>query len=76
MSKSLERALQRFRSRPAGGVPGDVAGRISAAASQAAMEQRMDSVERELGEVKSRVNGLIFLVAGTVVTQLLMKVLS
>lgn len=32
MSKTLERALQRFRSRPAGGVPGDVAGRISAKA--------------------------------------------
>ena len=40
------------------------------------MEARMRSVERELGEVKSRVNGLIFLVAGTVVTQVLMKVLA
>ncbi len=76
MSRSLERAFQRFRPQPADGVRSDVAGRISMAASQAAMEARMRSVERELGEVKSRVNGLIFLVAGTVVTQVLMKVLA
>lgn len=76
MSKSLEKALQRFRSRPADGVHSDVAGRVSAAASQAAMEQRMSNLERDVIEVKNRVNGLIFLVAGTVVTQVLMKVLA
>lgn len=76
MSKSLEGALQRFRSRPAGGVASEVAGRISAAVFEAAMEQRMRNLEQDVGEVKNRVNGLIFLAVGTVVTQVLMKVLA
>jgi hypothetical protein len=76
MSKSLEKTLQRFRSRPTGGVTGEVAGRIASAAKEAVMEQRMSNLERDVGEVKNRVNGLIFLVAGTAVTQVLMKVLA
>ena len=40
------------------------------------MELRLGNVERELGEVKGRVNGLIFLVAGTVVTQVVLKLVQ
>lgn len=82
MSRSLERALQRFRTRPADGDPdgsvgrGDVASRVSTAAFQAATGERMRNLEREMGDIKNRVNGLIFLVAGTVITQLLVRVLA
>jgi len=37
---------------------------------------RLRHVERDMGDIKNRVNGLIFLVAGTVITQLLMRVLA
>jgi hypothetical protein len=40
------------------------------------MEQRMRNLERDMGDIKTRVNGLIFLVAGTAITQLLSKVLA
>ncbi len=78
MSHPLQRALQRFRTPPSGGatVRGDVAGRVSTAAFRAATEERLRHVERDMGDIKNRVNGLIFLVAGTVITQLLMRVLA
>ena len=74
MSRTLDRALQRFRSRRADGVPADLATRVSGAAFRAAMEERMRNLERDLGDIKSRVNGLIFLVVGAVITQLLVRV--
>ena len=76
MSHSLDRALQRFRTTPADGDRVDVAGRVSAAAFRAAVEERMRNLERDMGDIKNRVNGLIFLVAGTVITQLLVRVLA
>lgn len=82
MSRSLERALHRFRSPPADGDPNgsagraDVASRVSTAAFRAAIEERMRNLERDMGDIKNRVNGLIFLVAGTVITQLLVRVLT
>ncbi|MCH7484445.1 MAG: hypothetical protein IIA90_04775 [Chloroflexi bacterium] len=82
MSRSLERALQRFRTPPADGDPDgsggrvDVAGRVSTAAFRAAIKERMRTVERDMGDIKNRVNGLIFLVAGAVITQLLVRVLA
>ncbi len=82
MSRSLERALQRFRTPPADGDPDgsvgrvDVAGRVSTAAFRAAIEERMRNVERDMGDIKNRVTGLIFLLAGTVITQLLVRVLA
>jgi len=76
MNHSLERALHRFRQNPADGVRSDVSTRVSNAAFRASVSERLRNVERELGDVKNRVNGLIFLVAGTVITQLLTKVLA
>ncbi len=76
MSRSLERALQRFRTPPADGDRVDVAGRVSTAAFRAAIEERMRNVERDLGDIKNRVTSLIFLLAGTVITQLLVRVLA
>jgi len=76
MSRSLERALQRFRTPPVDGDRVDVAGRVSTAAFRAAIEERMRNVERDLGDIKNRVTGLIFLLAGTVITQLLVRVMA
>lgn len=42
------------------------------AAFRAAVEQRLKALEAELGEVKSRLNGLLFLAAGAVLTQFLL----
>jgi hypothetical protein len=82
MSRSLDQALQRFRSRPSDGDPNgtvaraDVADRISTATFRAAIGERMRNLESDLGEIKGRVNGLIFLVAAAVITQLLVRVLA
>ena len=67
MPETLERAIARFRrtAEPNGSAPA----RISAAAFRAAVEERLGALERELTEVKGRVNGLIFVVLGAVITQ-------
>ena len=71
MTDTLERAIARFRPRPTG--DSDVAGRVSAAAFRAMALERLRSVERDVAELKTRVNGLIFVVIGAVVTQLVLR---
>lgn len=36
----------------------------------------MHNLERDIGELKGRLNGLIFVVIGAVITQLLLKVVQ
>ncbi len=82
MSQPLERALRRFRTPPADGDPdgsverADVASRVSTAAFRAVIEERIRNLERDMGDIKNRVNGLIFLVAAAVITPLLVRVLA
>ena len=72
MSRSLEQAIARFRAkRPE--TP-ETTGQLSGAAFRAAIELRMRNLEREFGDVKARLNGLIFVVIGAVITQLIVKV--
>lgn len=74
--RALERALARLRrtrARPGGGAPLDG---LSAAAFRAAVNERLRSLERQLEEVKGRVNGLLFLLAGAVATQLILRLLA
>ncbi len=84
MSSKLGRALRRFRpgGRPlrasASGRRGADGGddswaRVSAAEFRAATEERLRSLEREVAEVKGRINGLIFVVAGAVITQVVLR---
>ena len=47
--------------------------RVTVAAFQAVVEERLRNVESELADVKGRVNGLFFLIAGTVATQVLLR---
>jgi hypothetical protein len=68
----LERAIARFR--PRRDENGDVPSRVSAAAFRAMVLERLRAVERDVGELKGRVNGLIFVVIGAVMAQLLLKV--
>jgi len=71
---SLERTLSRFRRRPDNGT--GTAARVSAAAFRAAAAERLRNLERDVGELKGRLNGLIFLVAGTVITQVVLKLVQ
>ena len=72
MTRRLAEALRRFRRSADAG--GEVPARVSAAEFRAAAEQRLRALEREVGEVKGRVNGLIFVVAGAVITQVVLRV--
>ena len=74
MRTALERALSRFRRSP--DVGGEAPARVSAAEFRAAAEQRLRALEREVAEVKGRVNGLIFVVAGAVITQVVLRLLG
>ena len=49
---------------------------MSAPAFRANVAERLRSLERELTEVRARVNGLLFVVAGTAVTQVLLRILG
>jgi len=46
--------------------------RSSSAAFHAVVEERLRSLEKQLDEVKGRVNGLIFLIIGVVITQVVL----
>ena len=77
MLNSLERAVARFRpkeSEHAG--TGDAPSRISAAAFRAVVNQRLLNLERDVGELKGRLNGLIFVVMGAVITQLVLRLVG
>jgi hypothetical protein len=75
MASRLEQALARFRrarhaeqeatKHPRGGD-----------AFRARVEERLRNLEQQVSEIKGRVNGLIFLVAGTALTQVIIKVLQ
>jgi hypothetical protein len=70
VSIELEQAIRRFRRQP--GEPLDA--RVSAASFRASVQQRLRALERDVGDVKTRINGLIFVVVGAVVTQLVLRV--
>jgi hypothetical protein len=46
---------------------------MSAPAFRSVVAERLRLLERELAEVRSRVNGLLFVVAGAVVAQLILR---
>ena len=82
MPSTLERALRRFRpdGRRSGGRGADDGNdgrtRVSAAEFRAATEERLRSLGREVAEVKGRINGLIFVVAGAVITQVVLRLVQ
>jgi hypothetical protein len=75
MASKLERALAQFRRRQRaaqkeGSEPS------SDDPFRAVVEERLRHLEQQLGELKGRVNGLIFLVAGTALTQVIIKIIQ
>lgn len=74
-SERLERALRRFRR------GGEAVGSASAvevelgpgSTFEALLDQRMSSLESAVGELKERVNGLIFLVVGAALVQVVLR---
>jgi len=75
VSAALERAIARFRRRRKDGTPSP-SRRVTLAEFRAATEERLRGLEREMSEVKGRVNGLIFVLAGAVAVQVLLRLLE
>ncbi len=77
----LERAVRRFvrrwrRARPARELPPDEIASMPAPAFRVLVAERLRTVERDMAEVRTRINGLIFVVAGAVVTQLVLRLVA
>jgi hypothetical protein len=47
-----------------------------AAAFRARVDERLKNLEAELAELKSRINGLLYFIVGTVVAQALMRIVA
>jgi hypothetical protein len=47
---------------------------LSPGAFRAVVDERLRNLERQLDEVKGRVNGLIFLLAGAVASQIVLRI--
>lgn len=74
--KTLEDVIARFARRPHRREAGVDAASLSAGAFRAVVDERLRSLERQMDEVKGRVNGLIFLLAGTVAAQLILRLVE
>jgi hypothetical protein len=72
----VERSLREIFARHTA-TPADAAMQtLSAPAFRALVAERLRSLERDLGEVRSRINGLLFLVLGAVITQVVLRALG
>ncbi len=74
MPDALERAIARFRRSPEPN--GNAPARSTAAAFRAAVELRLSNLERDVGDLKSRINGLIFVVLGAVIAQVVLRLFA
>ena len=74
-SRRLERAIAAFARRRDRYRAEEAAQQaaMSAPAFRAAVAQRLRALERDVAEVRSRINGLLFVVAGAVVTQVVLR---
>ena len=74
----LERAIARFARRARAHRPFDAAAveSMSAPAFRVVVAARLHALERDLAEVRARINGLLFVVAGAVVAQLVLRLVA
>jgi len=68
MARELERALDLLTGRRR-----RAAAAAARAGGPATVELRLSNLERQLDELKSRINGLLFVLAGAVATQVILK---
>jgi len=76
MASRLEQALARLRHRQQAAEEAAKPPTGRGDAFRVRVEERLRNLEQQVGEIKGRVNGLIFLVAGTALTQVIIKVLQ
>jgi uncharacterized protein YceH (UPF0502 family) len=69
----LDAALERARGRAA--ARREAAAAAATATFRATVEARLKALEAELAEVKGRLNGLLFLLAGAVLVQIALRLL-
>lgn len=69
----LEMAVARLLRRTRAPSPRADVAAMTAAEFRAAIAARLDALERDVAEVRGRVNGLLFVVAGAVITQLVLR---
>lgn len=77
MSDELVQLLSRLvrrRQRPAGRGAAATAFDAPSSTFEALLQERLRAVEEDLAEIRGRVNGLIFLVVGAVLVQLLLRI--
>lgn len=72
---ALERVLRRAGRRRAAARPGPV-DHLSPVEFRAVADERLRNLERQIEELKARVNGLLFVLAGAVATQVLLRLLE
>lgn len=75
MLREMERTLATLRRRRSAPDDGERQP-LTASAFRAVVFERLSNLEGQVAEVKGRVNGLIFLIAGTVVTQVVLRLIS
>ena len=75
MSSALERALSRLRRSPRHPAQADLRA-ATPEAFRAVMEERLRNLERQVDEVKGRVNGLLILLAGAVAAQFVLRLVA
>jgi CRP-like cAMP-binding protein len=75
VSRALEEALAALFRRKQQRVREDVTN-LSPGAFRAIVGERLANLAQQLDELKGRVNGLLFLVAGTVLTQVIIRLLG
>ena len=72
-STRLERAIRTLAQRYAAAHPAASLVEVSAPTFRAIVAQRLEALERDVAEVRARVNGLLFVVAGAVATQVILR---
>ena len=76
MPREIEKALaalRRRRERASLTTPGGALAPPEGPAFRAAVDERLRNLERQLDEVKGRINGLLFLLAGAVATPVVLR---
>ncbi|MGH7620776.1 MAG: hypothetical protein ACREMU_00385 [Gemmatimonadaceae bacterium] len=78
-SERLRRALRWLARRSAAAQRRAAAGSLevmSAAAFRAVVAARLQTLERDVAEMRARINGLLFVVAGAVITQVVLRLIG